>query len=91
MLKGETGLLHANGRKQHKLPHTGLDASFQDGQMGLMIDSPGIARRTGARGHAGDDRVKWVAAKAIPRKRNRIVELGKPNRRAFSGQDVQCS
>ena len=60
MLKRQQGLLHADGRQLHKMPRTRRLCRLQRPHMGLVIHAPSVLRRTRARGHARDNRIKTL-------------------------------
>ena len=68
-------MLHPRGPRRRKRGH-----------MGVMVDGPGIPRRTRAGGEAGDQHVEALAPEALPRQRGRVGDLAEAERRALREQ-----
>ena len=61
---------------------TGLPGGLQRMQMRLVVDSPCVLGRAGARGQAGHHRVKVFTTHCVAQQRSRIAHIGHPQLRA---------
>lgn len=57
------------------MPNIGVSRCGKQIDMRLVIDGPGVPRRAGARGHAGNDGVEPLAPKSVTGKSRGIVHV----------------
>ena len=81
MLKSQQRLLHADRRQKHKVHCAGVPGGVQRMQLRLVVDGPGILRRSGARGQAGHHRVKVFSAHCVAQQRRCVARIGDPQLR----------